>query len=376
MTHRLATAFVLVALAAGTAHAQGTLSTQGFGYPPGETSTHSASMGGGPTQTDPLSPVNPAAIAGWGRPGLYLQYAPEYRRVTANGQQDKTMTARFPLAEGALTLGSRGVLALSFAGYLDRTWETDRTGYDHLGADSIPFTESFRSSGAINDIRLASSFAITRSLYIGVGGHLFTGDNHLDIARTSQDTTFSSFAQKATLSYTGSGVSAGIIWQPVSAITLGVSGRVGGTIKSYRNDTSLTQAKVPKQFGAGVSFSGIPGFVLAASADWEGWSSLAPLGSPGLGATDAWDVGVGAELRGPAIFGTQWPLRVGYRRRTLPFLVEDTAVRENSFSLGAGIPVSRGASRIDFGVQRANRSAVAGVTEHAWIVSFGIMVRP
>lgn len=374
--HRLATAFLLLALAAGAARAQGTLSTQGFGYPPGENSTRSASMGGALSETDALSPINPAAIANWGRSGVYLQYSPEYRRVTAAGGQDKTMTARFPLAAGALTMGTRAMLSISAAGYLDRTWETARTGYDHFGADSTQFSETFQSSGAINDIRLAGAYGITRALWIGVGAHVFTGDNRLNTTRTFTDTTFASFGQQSTLSYTGTGVSGGIVWQPVSALTVGVSGRAGGTIKSFRNDTSLSRAKVPKRAGVGVTYTGIPGLALAASADWQGWSSLASLGNEGLGVTDAWDVGVGAEVRGPALFGTQLPLRVGYRRRTLPFTVENTNVRETTFSVGAGIPISRGASRIDLGVERANRSAVAGVSEHAWIVSFGFMVRP
>ncbi|HEU4640927.1 MAG TPA: hypothetical protein VFS44_00640 [Gemmatimonadaceae bacterium] len=378
MTHRLAFAFLLLALAAGTARAQGTLSTQGFGYPPGESSTRSASMGGALSETDALSPFNPAALANWGRSGVYLQYSPEYRRVSGESGQDKTMTARFPLAEGALTVGRRGVVGISAAGYLDRTWETSRTGYDHFGsgADSTQFTESFQSSGAINDIRLAGAYAISRSLWIGAGAHVFTGDNRLAVTRTFPDTTFSSFSEQSTISYTGTGVSAGIVWQPVSAFTIGVSGRSGGTIKSFRNDTTLSRARVPKRAGVGIAFTGIPGFALAASAEWQGWSSLAPLGNEGLGVTDAWDVGVGAEVRGPAVFGTQLPLRIGYRRRTLPFTVESTNVRENTFSFGAGLPIARGASRIDVGVERANRGSAAGVSEHAWILSFGFMVRP
>lgn len=372
--HSLPTALLLLAAAATGAAAQGTLSTQGFGYPAGELSTRAEAMGGGPAETDALSVVNPASIGSWGRSGVSVEYAPEYRTVSADGRSDKTMTARFPLVQGTLTMGPRAVASLSGTSFLDRSWETARTGYNHLGADSVQYTEDFKSSGAISDLRLALSFAIARGLWLGVGGHLYNGDNRLTINRTTQDTTFTPFNQTARLSYAGRGVSGGVMWQPVQALLIGVSGEIGGTIKSFRNDTTLSQGKIPKRVGAGITY-GLPGLVVSARAEWTGWSSLDPLANTAR-ATDAWDVGAGIEARGPSVLGEPLPLRVGYRRRTLPFLVNDAAVRETTLSFGTGFPLARGASRVDVGVDRANRSGVAGVTEHAWTLRFGIMVRP
>jgi hypothetical protein len=378
MMRTLATTVVLLVGGASAAAAQGTLSTQGFGYPPGQISTRAASMGGGLAETDALSPLNPAALANWGRSGLYVQYSPEYRSVSSANQHDKTMTSRFPVIEGALTAGSRAVLGLSVSTLLDRTWQTQRTGYDHFGPegrDSSQFTESFQSAGAINDVRLALAYGITRSLWLGVGGHVYTGDNQLTITRSSLDTTVAGFLQTSSISYSGTGVSGGVAWQPVSVLTLGVSGEIGGRITSFRNDTTLSRAKIPKRLGGGATFS-VPGLVVTARADWMGWSSLVGLGSPGLGITDAWDYGVGAEARGPGLFGAALPVRVGYRRRTLPFMVDGSRIRENTFSFGLGVPIAQGQSRIDLGLQRADRGSVNGISEHAWTFNAGFMVRP
>jgi hypothetical protein len=68
--HALSCAMVLVA---SRAAAQGTLSAQGFGYPPGQLSAYARSVGGGSAETDALSPINPAALMGLRRGGLYLQ---------------------------------------------------------------------------------------------------------------------------------------------------------------------------------------------------------------------------------------------------------------------------------------------------------------
>lgn len=376
MRHSLAIATLLLAFTALAAHAQGTLSTQGFGYPPGQLSTRSAAMGGGPGETDPLSPLNPAALADWVRSGLYVQYSPEYRSVKTSSATDNTMTVRFPVISGALTVGRRVVVGLSASTLLDRTWETHRTGYLPNGADSTQFVEDFTSSGAINDLRLGVAYGITQRLWVGVAGHVFSGDDRLDVRRVLADTTFTPFVEQSKLSFSGTGLSGGLVWSPISNLLLGVSGRIGGRIKSFRNDTSLTRATVPKRLGAGASFSGLSGITIAARADWQGWSSLGELGRPGLGVTDTWDVGGGIEVNGPSLFGAAIPIRAGYRERTLPFTVSDTEVRERTISLGAGLPISGGRSRIDFGVQRANRGSVGGISERAWIFSAGFMVRP
>ncbi|HEX5408310.1 MAG TPA: hypothetical protein VFW89_00895 [Gemmatimonadaceae bacterium] len=367
----------LLAFAAGTTHAQGTLSTQGFGYPPGQIGARTFSMGGGPAEVDQLSLLNPASQANWGAPGLYLEYQPDYRSISSANGTDHTMTARFPQASGALTIGPRAVLGISTSTLLDRTWETQRTGIQHYATgDSAQFSEQFKSSGAIDDIQLALAFEVVRKLWIGVGGHLFTGTNDLSIQRTSSDTTFGLFQQSTSLTYSGSGVSGGLLWAPGAGLMVGVSGRVGGTMTSYRNDTSLTTGKVPRRLGAGVSFQGLPGVVVAFRGDWEGWSSLGSLGQPGLGVTDGWDIGGGVEVHGPGLFGSAMPLRAGIRERTLPFLADGTRIRERTYSVGTGIQILGGRSRIDLGLARANRTQVAGIAEHSTIFTVGFMVRP
>ena len=61
-----AAALTLAPLAAG---AQGSLSRQGFGYPPGELSARSLATGGALGEFDPQSPINPGSLAAWGDDG-------------------------------------------------------------------------------------------------------------------------------------------------------------------------------------------------------------------------------------------------------------------------------------------------------------------
>jgi hypothetical protein len=369
---------VLCATVATSAAAQGTLSTQGFGYPAGGLSTHAEALGGSIAEGDPLSPINPASLSAWGRPGLYFQYDPEFRSVTANGNSDNTTTARFPLISGALNIGHRVTIGISSTTFLDRTWVTSFTGYAHfVGEDSSLYNERFSTDGAINNVRAAVSVLALSTLSIGLAGNVLTGQNRLQISRTFADTNFALFSQASTLSYTGHSVTGGVNWRPLPIISFGASGDIGGTLHSFRNDTSQSSAKVPKRFGFGTVFGGVSGLLLSANAEWNGWSSMNGLAESEIKAVDGWDWGVGAEVRAPSLFGQEFPVRLGYRHRILPFEANEAEVHETDYSFGLGIPVSRGRSRVDLSFTRANRSAnIPDVAEHAWIASFGFFIRP
>jgi hypothetical protein len=321
--------------------------------------------------------VNPASLAGWGRSGVYFQITPEWRSVSAPAGSDAEKIIRFPLLQAALNYRDRVTFGLSATTFLDRTWETSRSGFDHFGTDSVGYTETFHSDGAIEDVRLGAGVQVLPSLRLGIAGHLLSGENRLTINRTFSDSGFAPFAQNSRLSYSSTGASAGIDWRPVQALSVALSGRVGGTVRSYRNDTLLTTAKMPKRVGGSLVFGGIAGLALGVHAEWNGWSSLNGLAVSTIQAVNTWDYGVGAELRAPGIFGSgEFPLRLGFRHRGLPFQVSGENVTETTYSIGGGFPISRGRSRIDIGIERANRSAPIDASEHAWIFSAGFLVRP
>jgi hypothetical protein len=282
------------------------------------------------------------------------------------------------MISGALNVGPRVTIGISATTFLDRTWKTSRSGFAHsVTGDSTLYNESFSTDGAINDVRAAVAFAILPTLSVGVAGHVLTGQNRLLIARTFADTAFNSFTEPSTLSYTGHSFTGGVSWRPLPVLSIGVSGDAGGTLNSFRNDTMLSSARVPKRFGFGTVFGGLSGLLLSANAEWNGWSAMNGLAESEIKAVDGWDWGVGAEVRAPSLFGQEFPLRLGYRHRILPFEANQAEVHETDYSLGLGIPVSRGRSRVDLAFTRANRNAaLPDVQEHAWIMSFGFFIRP
>lgn len=372
---------VVMLAAASSAGAQGTLSTQGFGYPPGEFSTRALGTGGGLAQFDPQSSINPASIGTSGDPLLFLQYEPEFRRLSSGGQTQKTTTSRFPLAVASVPITAKGTLALSVSTLLDRSWQTTTTREEEVAGDQATVTETVRSLGAINDVRLAGAWVANDFIQLGIAGHVFTGQNRLFFSQTFPDSLrFIPVSQISSLDYTGTAVSGGVVIHPSSVVGLAFSGRKGLDLNARTGDTIVSSARIPDRYGAAISYAGLPGATISAQLARDLWSSLNGLGSDEARAVDAWDAGGGIEATGPKILERTILIRLGARYRTLPFVALGSEIRELSFAGGFGAQFSRNRAAFDVTLQHASRSPNGGtlgdVRERAFTLSFGLRVRP
>lgn len=377
MMRRLSLFAGLMATIPSAGFAQGAISTQGFGYPTGGLSTRAAAGGGAFGEFDFSSPRNPSSTLGWGRGGLYFQYEPEFRRVTAGSSSDNTMTARFPIWMAAMQLGARAMGTVTSSTLLDRTWATRIRGGQILGPDSVGYEERVQSSGAINDIRLGVSYSVRQNFSVGIGLHGFTGENRMNLTRTFDDSLrYGTLNRELTIGYLGKAISAGVTWRPHPKLALAASMRSGGGLDVRIADTLIASGSLPNRFGAGLRFDGLPGASLAFSVERTQWSSLGELSQTSLTANDTWEVGAGLEMAGPKFRAVPTLLYLGYRGRDLPFSVAGQVVPERFYSGGAGIPLAGPRVILDMALQRATRGPVSGVSESAWIVSMGFTVRP
>jgi len=362
--------------------AQGTLSTQGFGYPPGQFSTRVLATGGGLTEFDFDTPVNPAAIALAGEPRLYLQYEPEFRKLTNGSVTSNTTTSRFPVVSVLVPAGTHATLGLSVSTFLDRSSTTNTTRILDVAGVTATSTEINRVVGSINDVRLALGWTPSPKFQLGLGGHVYTGENRDFFSQTFPDSLkFSSITQTTTLGFTGYAVSAGMVIRPSRVIGIGLSALKGATITAHARDTLVSQANVPDRISAGISYEGIPGSSVSAHVSRQTWSKLNGLAGPlGSAAADGWDSGVGVEAVGPRLSDRQTILRLGARYRTLPYEAGGKKVKELSFGGGIGAQFFRNSAAFDLTLERALRSSdaasLSGLRERAFIFSFGLRVRP
>ena len=383
---RRASGFVLVAMLAslipaGDAGSQGTLSTQGFGYPPGQYSTRARGTGGGMAEFDPESPVNPAAIGLSGDPRVFLQYEPEFRKLTSGPNTSNATTARFPVFSASVPFGRRGSVGIAASTFLDRSSSTTITRDQEVAGTLSSVTETTRILGAINDLRLAVGWAPSQKFQIGLGAHAYTGQNRVSFSQIFPDSlNFSSLSQVSTLGFRGYAGSAGVVIRPSRTFGIAMSGRKGADIEARNGDSAISEAKLPDRYGFSVAYEGIPGSSISAHVSREMWSKLNGLGSSAAPtAVDAWEGGFGVESLGPRLVSRQTILRIGTRYRTLPYLAAGAEVKELSFMGGIGTQFFRNRATFDVTFERAGRTVDGSdvdAKERAYILSFGLRVRP
>jgi hypothetical protein len=370
---------LLTVLFASSGGAQGALSLQGLGYPAGGLSARAEGTGGGVADFDALSVVTPASLSGVGSAALFLQYSPEFRRVTTASGTATTTTARFPLIAGVLPMGQSWTVGLSSSTFLDRSSETSLERRQVVGGptDTVTLTERHKVLGAIDDLRLALAWTASPEFRIGVGAHVFAGSNRITFSQLFPDSAkFIGSAQAGRISYAGFAASVGIEFHPSRVIGFAISGRKGGDLQAQSGDTAIGKGRLPDHYSASVTFDGIPGATISARVAHDNWSSLNSLSSSGIQAFDSWDTGAGVEATGPRILQRIITLRGGARFRTLPFGLNGEKVSEKTFAAGFGAPLTRERASLDVAIQRAARSAGSDVKERGFILSIGLRVSP
>jgi len=359
------------------ARAQGNLSTLGFGYPAGLLSSRALGTGGAIGEIDPLSASNPASILSFGGSALYFQAEPEYRTLHVGSATEKTTTARYPLVAAAIPITTDIMLGVSVSNLLDRSFQTSTRGLQTIGDSAIGTTNTFKSDGAIGDLRLALAWAPAPWLKLGAAAHAITGDNRVRNTQVFDDSArFSRLVDTATVGYTGSAYTAGFEVIAARDWSLAGSYRRGGPLSLKRGDTTVARAHVPNRVAVSAAYLGIRGSSIAVRTAKDSWASLATLGSSSLRITEAWDTSVGADMLGPRLGERSLQLRAGARWRTLPFGTRTSSVSERSYSLGAGTLLARGRAALDVTGIRATREAGANLSETAFTLSVGITVRP
>ena len=182
---------VLLAVPA-VARAQGTLSTQGFGYPAGQISTRSLGAGGAHRRVrsalvDQSRRRSRASAAA----ALYVQAEPEYRSSDGRRRRQRRRSiARHPLVTVAFRCERTSCAGLSALEPARPQLRDERARHAAASATRhVATTNFFKSDGAIGDVRLALAWAPRRWLGSASAAHAITGDNRLRSSQRFDDST-------------------------------------------------------------------------------------------------------------------------------------------------------------------------------------------
>jgi len=356
----------------------------GIGFPGEPLSARARSLGGGIGAFDPTSALNPATAVGlgWtssGRARLVVGgvAGTALRSFTAG---DSTVTGlretRFPFGIfGGTIPNTRFSFAGSFSTYAERTYDVTITGTQVLRGETVEVTDRIASDGAITDFRGAIAFRPGPGVFVGAAFHLLGGSSRLTVARTFSNPAYAPYAERSQLVFSGTGVSAGVVLLPTSAIELAASARLDGNLKTTSATRRAGTVGLPLSLSGGLRLTPAAGISLSSTAVRHSWSTAQPDLAAPTRAFDTWDIGGGVELSRPQARGLAPPIRLGMRYRQLPFSNVATQPTETVLSGGTGVSLAGGLANLDLAVERFRRSG-GGATEQGWHFSLGMVMTP
>lgn len=368
-------------LAAPAASAQSSqFGVRGLGLPGRLVSVRALGLGGSIGLLDPESTENPASLAGMTQTTSIFTSTNSWGQSTTPSGTGNVREAVFPhTMVGGPIPKTHLAVAFSYSNYADRDFTIATTGIDSPRGVPVGVTDTLSSRGGVNDMRVAMSWAVNKKVAFGAGIHFLTGSNRLATRRVWADSTYDAPSETAELNYSGLGFSAGVMLHPAARLELGGLFRSDGSLAMRRDSSD----QVLHTIGLPVTLSGSgrylvrTGLSVSAEVTARNWATAdASLKAAGaIGAESTLEVSGGVELVRNVRHPTTWPLRIGVRQATLPFLlVPGSQPKEVGFSVGTGRRFAGERGGFDLSLERVTRTGGSGYHENAWIFSFGVSV--
>ena len=381
---------VLVAMPATVRAQASEFGIRGLGVPGRELSTRSLALGGGLGLFDGESSLNPAALGTLTTTTALFTTTGTWTSTTNPVGSLSTRDTRFPqMLVGGPIPGHPFALGVSFSMYTDRDFTVVSNGVASPRGVPVVVHDTLSSRGGIDDVRLGGAWVVNKHLAIGAALHFLTGSNRMASRRFWEDTAYQAPSETAELSYSGTGLSLGAVWAPSPSLEIAATYRHDGAVTVSRDSTGVGQVQLPTMaigtvplpttLSAGIQLLPSRRFAISASVISRNWSvadsSMTAQGAPGTANT--FEVNGGIEVFRDPRRQTKYPLRLGARYATLPFLlIAAPQPKEYGFSLGTGRRFANDRGGFDVAVQHVWRSQGSGYTESATLITFTVSVRP
>lgn len=329
---------------------------------------------------DGESDVNPAAIAGIPAVTAGFVLSPSWRRWETPAGSRSLRETRFPLMYiGGPIPKTRLGVGISIGSYSDRDFKLASTGFDTLRGVELQVFDTVTSLGGLNEIRLGTGYRLSDRTTIGGGIHFITGSSRVDTRRAFSDTTYLQIRQKAELSYSGLGLSLGVIHQLSRSVKLAAVVRSDTRAQVDIDSTHAFKVDLPFTFTGGAQLRASPRLQLAVAGSYRTWSGansdLLAQGSPG--SQNTLELTAGGEFTRNRRRPLNLPLRFGVRYAQLPFpVVEGADPKEFSVSLGTGTRFAQDRAGVDLSLEQAWRSESSQYKERAFTLIVGLSIRP
>ncbi len=353
---------------------------RGIGLPGRAASVRALALGGSIGLLDPVSSENPASLAGLGQMTSIFTSSSSWGQSANPTGSASIREARFPhVLLGGPIPRTPVAVAVSYSNYAVRDFTLATSGTDSPRGIPVGVVDTLSARGGVNDMRFGVSWALSKRFAFGGGIHFLTGSNRLAARRIWADSSYDAPRENTELNFTGLGFSGGVMWHPTPRLELGGAVRSDGELKMRRDssDVVVNAIGLPVSLSGDIRYLFRTGMSASAQVTSRNWA-VADAGlkaAGGIGANNTLEVSGGVEMVRNVRHPANWPLRLGARRTTLPFLLlPGDQPTETGFSIGTGRRFSADRGGFDISLEHLTRSASAGYRETAWVLSFGISV--
>ncbi len=274
---------------------------------------------------------------------------PMWGSYKLGSNQGEFSGTRFPILGFAFPLGTSGVATLTVNSFFDQNSSAAvKDTLDLMGSD-IPITDQSDLLGGLSALRMGWAQRISSKIAIGASAGVYTGSVERKVVRSFDVDSLplvgpiQEFSDKKAWTYSGPLVSLNVSWNPHSSLQLGTALQWSGNINLSPIGTSKVEKqtiKAPLEVKMGGSWILDPGISLnvgLSSSDWSD-SGYSELDAVAVGRTTTF--GIGMEWEATRFWSGIFPLRIGYRRSTMPFTFKGHVVKERSFSAGFSVVVA------------------------------------
>ena len=325
------------------------------------------------TRTPTVLPGNPAASLDILAPTITFTVQPHWGRYKVGSEKGNFFGTRFPVIGFAYPLGTNAVFTLTAGSQFDQNWSVESRDSVDVGRESVGFTDTFLSDGAVTAIqvgwarRWSTTFALGATVGVYRGGltRSFTRAFDREAADSvALENPIETFGIAGRWSHSGPLASLNLSWDPSPALQLGATVAWGGTLKVSPREGGPSvgrEVSVPLEFKVSAVAVLRPTLALNLGATFSNWSDLGETSVEDAGAGKVASYGVGAEWDGINFWAGSLPVRLGFRQSDLPFRFLENKVRESAISFGFTVVMAQALDlplgAVDMAIEVGNRTS-------------------
>lgn len=253
-----------------------------------------------------------------------------------------------------------------------------------------PAEQTIKTKGTLSEVQFIASWAPLKILSIGLFGYYILGKIDDDVTIEYEDRAYQTITVSNQYRFYGKGPSFGVSAYYQMTPRLSVGGRIKfrTTMNVSAEQVSITANKTiredqevtfPMNFTAGVTWRPHERWAFGGDIDFIEWQSGYLFNKiPIASMNNNYRLGVGVERvpskRRFASYVDKMNYRAGVFLGQLNFLSNGEPVNEYGFSLGLGLPIIQGSSRLDIAFQFGKRGDVVinGLSETFFRLNFSI----